>query len=335
MMAKFDLDNFYGNVPHRLVKTSIEWLLNVMGQKLGPRKQVVCIPRSQRVEWQANQSFTRAYGGYLRNVSKDRLKPHFEHMRCNSRTHHVLHLRDLADVVMVELETAVLWLCTTAVAWSHGLTQGSSLASGICLACSCYLEASVLRFNRKELGMYTRYVVQRWVDDIHMVIQCWTTAMYSGIAARQVAEGIRDTIVELYAVEFAMKVEQSNEFVGIAVEYHEIEGLITAPRSHIDFRAGGFGRVLFQHVCSNVPRYQLMRTVVGMIYQSMDRCLCDATAERALAKLFVDFFLAGYSWSMLRRAVRAVQLKHPYLAVLDRGYNHGQQIVEIYCRKRL
>lgn len=133
LMAKSDLDNFYGNVPHKLVYEAINWLIGVASAKLGPRKQVLCIPRAQWRERRSSQSFTRSYGSFLRNISKDRDQPYFQHMKTNSRTHHVLHMQHILPVVKFEINTVVLWFGAIALSWSHGLTQGSSLALGICL----------------------------------------------------------------------------------------------------------------------------------------------------------------------------------------------------------
>lgn len=191
-----------------------------------------------------------------------------------------------------------------------------------------------MRFDHCEHALYTRYVVQRWVDDIHIVIQVWLTGQYKGRAPIRIAEDIRNSIVKLYACEFAMKIEPHNEFVGIALTYDECHGVLTAPCSHLDFTAGSLNKVRFQHFYSNVVTGMKMKTVVGMIYQTIDRCLTETDAERALAKLFVEFYLAMYPWKCLQEAVRTVMLKHPYLSSLRRSFTFGMQIVDVYNRKR-
>ena len=197
-----------------------------------------------------------------------------------------------------------------------------------------FIGCAFMHFDRFDTSRFVvRPFLQRWVDDIWIMIQFWYKKCQHASAAKSLAVKVESHIVGTYWRFLRMKREDDNIFIGVHMERSDDNRLRSLPVNYVDW-SGLVTRHRFQHWYGSCVNVQMLHTVVGMIYQICDRVLDEEDLATSLCKIFLEFRAVPFPWQVLRSAFRRFVARYPFLLDgVQRGLLRTQMVEDIVRRK--
>ena len=337
---KRDLDNFFGNVPRKLVWEALDWMVDAFmsHDKGGWRKKFVCIPKkatSRLAYKEKGVCYTRAFHYHLRNQARDRPCLRFQNSKVTTECYTTFNVFDFREVIKCEFDTGYLWYGESLFATIEGCTQGSVLSPGLCLMTCAYIEKVVVNMAFKGKNWTVSHLIKRWMDDIMTFINVNYCKGVTEEDAMAIANDCEEKVCAVYKEKFDIKVEDASEFVGINL-FFDNHRLLASPASAFSFDTKEtikFKVLRFQNWFSPVDNVAKLCIVQGLIFQTIDRCNDTELMIRSVCKVILEFVAVDYPFLGIKSVLKKVQGQHRYLtSELELAFRAAKNIWFIFCR---
>ena len=151
---KFDIDNFFPNIPRALLKESWHWILNKAAHDYGKqglaRYNYIHLPLQYKGGGKITNEFfmkfeefcqTRNYKNKLRRIYKEKPKPFFSNRRTPEKGFISIKIKDIFTATFLDQENAVVFFGNIPLLQLDGSPQGSPMSMSNATAVAVYLEA--------------------------------------------------------------------------------------------------------------------------------------------------------------------------------------------------
>ncbi len=154
------------------------------------------------------------------------------------------------------------------------------------------------------------------------------------IDAAKVANDTISNIIDMYAVNFKLKDESADDFVGMNV-YEDGVNVQLSPISYVNLGAADFGicRYRYKHYLSNGFEHKKVSIVLSQIFSFVDRTSSYQHLVRVLVKLLVEFRAVGYPHVVLLAALKKFHAKYPFIDAVPRAWAHELHREDIFWRR--
>jgi len=337
-VAKYDIDNFYGNVPHALVDVALKWLFDMITAPDNPRgigrRQFVLIPSPllDRVAYLRTRNGVseawrqlRRYGFKFRAVTRVKFKPGLSSNRHSvARGWIAMKLSELRELILLDLRTGVVkWGKNGGGLWQLvGVPQGSPASVLVANLVAVYKEWHFRQWVKTRYPFQisqVRWILLRWVDDLFVAV-----ATRNG--RDEVHAGILGHVRNMYEP-FLMKEEDASTFAGhrIFVTNDQIgicdanpnEQYLCAPRGNL---AGKFVARL-PHGRSCVPMRMKISVARGMMFRAIDCASHEKYVVAAMMTIVRELLTLEYPGQWIRRGMAVITRRYPFLvAEMERAW---------------
>jgi len=289
---KFDIDNFFPNIPRALLKESWQWILtkaaNDYGKQGLARYNYIHLPLQYKGGGKITNEFfmkfeefcqTRNYKNKLRRIYKEKPTPFFSNRRTPEKGFISIKIKDIFTATFLDQDNAVVFFGNIPLLQLDGSPQGSPMSMSNATAVAVYLEAKNWQAVFSQIaGMlntaYLRIMRQRWVDDLFLIIV--TDCPFPEHGQSNVHH-----IMENMYKPFKLKIEDADVFVGFrplfeggriqfSIATRDISEMLTS------------GRPNFVNSRSNISEKQIEGTITGAILRCLD---CSSDSEQCTLAL--------------------------------------------------
>ena len=328
---KFDIDNFFPNIPKSLLRDSWRWIFQLKDNDYGrggtARYQYIHVPKRQGRKGVkvCNEFFIkfgefcqkRGYKNKLRRLYKETPKPLFSTHRVPPKDYISVKISDFFAATLADLDTSIVYFGKIPLLTLDGSPQGSPLSMSNATAVAVYLEArnwnSIFdRLVQVLNASYLKIMRQRWVDDLYLTLAC------DQPLSETQKSFIRTIMNEMYTP-FSLKVEDEAKFVGFSPDF--ADGRI---RYTISTRAVGemvsSGRPLFVHSRTNNCVRQVEGTITGAILRCLD---CSSDSELclfALRKTLTELCLLRFAPKIFMKCLFKLEKRYEIMKVFIAGF---------------
>ena len=313
--AKTDIDGFFNNVDHGLVKDAHQWLEAKWCLRFRCRKYVQT-PRLRQTTRCPRTTFSRSFGHKIRQYySCKNLKPMATNRASVGKSWYILHYQDVSKNVKHDIDYGYLFVGAWLVAPGVGITQGSGTSPGVAILCLTFLEYKGMELLI-DSSKWTSRLIFRLVDDIWLkalkffVVKSsvGTKHVSTEARAKQELNGLLMDIKLIYInAGLGLKTEDPSTVIGLQVT-HLNNGEVAMQTLYTEQP-----EVKFQHFASAKPRRDKFKLPFGRICAVLDNCMNQSPVS-SLAKMFMHFVYVGYTMQTLQMVARRFSIKHPYLA---------------------
>lgn len=328
--AKFDIDNFYGNVKQEHVLQAYHWTITTVEEKMKLRriKDVIMIPapvcvRKTRPEMRSDRHWTHPHR--LRPKGQPHADPveFRNNIVISKRTRGCRYLTRefLRDLMILDMETRIIRVGRDFFVQKNGWPQGSPMGPWVATMVATYYEYRLRTITLRTIPRPAEVLFQRWIDDILVAVvhdSAWDTSRMKSHLYDIINRVMRD---------FGVKTEDESVFVGLRVATSRVAGcpvIQTRPFNKNEDRMINASvspflgdkipikqtLPLVMSSLNNVPAGVIKGVAVGQLIACIDKSSTTHACVHAMIVKILEYQLYGHLPSSTTAILRSLQNRY-------------------------